>query len=268
MKTAAFQALVWRHTSEHVRHFPWRETHDPYAITVSEFMLQQTQAERVVPKYELFLRELPTWKALAECETTQLLSLWQGLGYNRRALNLRRAAQVIVTNYDGKMPSDPKALVALPGVGPYTAGAIQAFAFNLPVTMIETNIRRVYLHHFFPNDEKVTDADLLPIITKSVDAARPREWYWALMDYGSWLGKNLPNANVRSKHYTKQSAFTGSLRQVRGQIVKLATKQPVFTITDLATATGQAPERLQQALTGLLKDGFLEQKGEEYRVAP
>lgn len=254
MTVPEFQRLVWDHYRHHARPFPWRETSDPYAITVSELMLQQTQAERVIPKYQAFLRTFPTWNALAEADTQQLLLVWQGLGYNRRALNLRKLAQAVVA--DG-LPQDEAGLRKLPGVGPYTAGAILAFACNEPVVMIETNIRRAFLHHFFPDNEKVTDNALRPLISQAVDQENPREWYYALMDYGAWLAKRHPNANRRSRHYTRQSRFAGSLRQLRGEIIRYVTGHPETTVDDVTAAAGQSPERVALALQGLARDGFL-----------
>lgn len=263
MTVPDFQKTVLSHYREHGRSFPWRETRDPYAITVSEFMLQQTQAERVIPKYSAFLHTLPSWGALAAVETTKLLQLWQGLGYNRRALNLKRLAQQI----SGKLPETEAELRELPGVGPYTASAIRAFAFNQPVVMIETNIRRAFLHHFFDDQAGISDRELFPLIEEALDRNQPREWYHALMDYGSWLAREYPNVNRRSKHYTKQSQFSGSLRQLRGQIVRLLTETPEGMVELLAQTTGQSPERVDQALAGLVKDGILTRAGNIVRIA-
>ncbi|HSI21310.1 MAG TPA: A/G-specific adenine glycosylase [Verrucomicrobiae bacterium] len=262
-----FRLTVLNHYRENGRSFPWRETADPYAVAISELMLQQTQTDRVVPKYEAFLSALPTWQALASVDTKTLLQLWQGLGYNRRALNAKRMAEQVVEKHGGQMPVGEDELRALPGIGPYTAGAVRAFAFNQPVVMIETNIRRAFLHHFFADKEGVPDADLFPLIQEAVDMDNPREWYYALMDYGSWLAKKYPNANRRSKHYTKQSTFTGSLRQLRGQVVRFVTKHPRTTVVELLEETGQAPERLNEALAGLAKDGFVVCEGNEIALA-
>ncbi len=264
MTVPEFQRTVYEYYREHGRSFPWRETIDPYAITVSELMLQQTQTERVVPKYLAFLAKLPTWEAVATVDTATLLRLWQGLGYNRRALNLKRMAEAVVIK---GLQNNDNYLRALPGIGPYTAGAIRTFAFNEPVVMIETNIRRAFLYHFFDGKEGVADKELLPIIEEAVDRNHPREWYYALMDYGAWLAKTQPNANRRSKHYAKRSAFTGSLRQLRGHIVRYATVHPVTTMTELLQETDQQPERLTEALSSLIKDGFLTQDGDTIQLA-
>jgi A/G-specific adenine glycosylase len=266
MTIPEFCQIVWEYYRTHARSFPWRETTDPYRIVVSEFMLQQTQTERVLPKYEKFIQELPDWQALADCDTQTLLRLWQGLGYNRRALNLKRLAQQVVAQHGGALPDTEVELRALPGIGPYTAGAIRAFAFNQAVVMIETNIRRAFLYHFFPDQEGVADRQLTPLIEASVSQDSPRYWYYALMDYGSWLGRTQPNANRRSRHYTRQSTFEGSLRQLRGAVVRYLAAQPETGMTELLQETNAAPERLEKAVAGLGRDGFLIKEGERVRI--
>lgn len=252
-----FQEIIWDHYRVHKRSFPWRETHDPYRILVSEIMLQQTQTDRVVPKYEAFLQAFPTAQDLAKAPPAEVLRLWQGLGYNRRALNLQRAAQTVIGEYGGVFPESPLELQRLPGLGPYTAGAVAAFAFNRPVAIIETNIRRIYLHFFFPDAEEVSDKDLMPLIEETVDQKNPREWYYALMDYGSQLPKKVANPNRRSKHYTVQSKFAGSIRQARGRILALLLETGRQSRDQLGAATSLEPEKIDTALQGLLKDGLL-----------
>ena len=252
-----FQQQIFAYYSANQRSFPWRETHDPYAITVSEIMLQQTQADRVIPKYLAFLKALPNWKALANVETAELLRLWQGLGYNRRALALKKMAEVVQTEYAGQLPKTKQELVALPGIGPYTASAILAFAYNDPTPMIETNIRRVYIHAFFPTHETVHDADLMPLIEGTLDRENPREWYYALMDYGAYLAKEVPNPNRRSRQYVKQGALKGSNREVRGAILRILTKGFPRSFAELADETGIAADRLPAALAQLQKERFI-----------
>jgi A/G-specific adenine glycosylase len=225
---------VLAHYKKHGRHhLPWRKTHDPYKILVSEIMLQQTQVERVIPKYKAFIKKYPTAKKLASAELREVLSLWQGLGYNRRAKYLWEAAKQW-----GRVP-----LVDLPGVGPYTASAVRAFAYNESVTMIETNIRAVYLHHLFPNARLVSDSELVPymVIPKQV---MPRDWYAALMDYGSYLKQKYPNPSRRSAGHTTQKKFKGSDREIRGAILRARLKG--------ARVTG-FPKARVQALTKKLK---------------
>jgi A/G-specific adenine glycosylase len=215
-----FQKTIYEYYRHNKRTFPWRNTHDPYLILVSEIMLQQTQTDRVVPRFESFVSTFPTIESLAQAPLKKVLQQWQGLGYNRRGLMLHKAAKETVAHYNSKLPKDKKLLESLPGIGPYTAGAVMAFAFNTPVVMIETNIRTVFIHHFFTNHGDVHDNELLPLIEQTLDVKNPRKWYSALMDYGNHLKKHHPNPNRKSKHYTKQSKFEGSDRQVRGLILR------------------------------------------------
>ena len=202
------------------RDMPWRNNTDPYWVLVSELMLQQTQVDRVIPKFELFMRIFPDITALAKAPLSEVLTIWSGLGYNRRAKFLHETAQKVVKEFKGQLPSTYSELVSLPGIGPGTAGAILAYSFNEPVTFIETNVRTVYFHHFFNDQLTVADSELKEIVASTVDMAHPRQWYWALMDYGSYLKKHGAGRNSKSKHYKKQTPLQGSLREVRGLIVK------------------------------------------------
>ena len=226
-----FTETVWNYYKENARDLPWRLTDpdgslDPYKILVSEIMLQQTQAPRVVPKYAEFLGIFPDVKTLAAAPLEKVLLHWSGLGYNRRAKFLWQAAQMAVNIYKGKIPDDEVGLVSLPGVGTNTARAVLAYAFNRPVTFIETNIRTVYIHHFFEDSDAVHDKEILSLVDSTLDTEHTREWYWALMDYGTFLKKTVGNGSRRSAHYTKQSAFAGSKRQIRGKIIKILTSGP------------------------------------------
>ncbi|MBW2673275.1 MAG: A/G-specific adenine glycosylase, partial [Deltaproteobacteria bacterium] len=218
---AAFRTTVYGYYERHGRSFPWRETADPYRILVSEVMLQQTQAPRVLLKYERFLHLFPNVATLAAASLHDVLGAWQGLGYNRRALALKQSAQQIVALHGGIVPRDEESLVSLPGIGPATARAVRAFAFNEPVILIETNIRAVFIHHFFPQEETVADSNLRPLIEKTLDQKEPGRWYNALMDYGTFLKKAHANPARRSSHHQRQSLFEGSVRQVRGAILRL-----------------------------------------------
>ncbi|MFT7506888.1 MAG: A/G-specific adenine glycosylase [Acidimicrobiales bacterium] len=220
-----FVKTVWDFYESHGRRsLPWRKTKNPYKILISEIMLQQTQVERVLPKYSAFLKEFPTAQKLADSSLGDVLTQWQGLGYNRRAKMLHNCAKAVVASGNGKFPDTFIELQKLSGVGPYTAGAVMAFAYNTPVPIIETNIRSVFIHHFFNDKTDVTDAQLVRYIEPTLDSQNPREWYWALMDYGAHLKKTNGNPNSQSKHYTKQSKFQGSDRQIRGAIVKTLAK--------------------------------------------
>lgn len=182
-------------------------------------MLQQTQVSRVIPKYKEFLAAFPTVEALADSKDSDLLTVWSGLGYWRRARFLKEACKAILKDHNGKFPKDIPTLLTLPGIGPYTAGAISCFAFGNTSAFIDTNIRRVYLHFFFSDKEEVKDSDILPIAEKAVIKEDPREWHWALFDYGAMVLKDK-KINRKSRHYNKQSKFVGSFRSYRAQALR------------------------------------------------
>lgn len=265
-KERAFQRLVLDFYDEYGRHdLPWRRTHDPYPILVSELMLQQTQVERVIPKYDAFLKRWSTVDALSRARLSSVLKEWQGLGYNRRAKFLKQAAEAVCERRDGVFPQKMDELLQLPGIGPYTAAAVSAFAYNQPVVLIETNVRRVFIHHFFADRDGVSDAELLPLIERTLPPERSREWYSALMDYGTHLKRTVGNANVRSKHYKKQSKFEGSDRQIRGAILReLAVG--ARTGAQLRTSQGFEPARVSEQLAKLEAEGLVRKQGSTYRL--
>ncbi|HNQ17247.1 MAG TPA: A/G-specific adenine glycosylase [Candidatus Woesebacteria bacterium] len=249
----SFQRYITIWYQKYGRHtLPWRLTTDPYAILVSELMLQQTQVSRVIPKYKVFLKRFPNLKSLKSSSLADVLIFWQGLGYNRRAKYLWQLAKTTQI-----LPSSQVELEKLPGIGPYTASAICAFAFNQPTPMIETNIRSVFLYHFFPDQKNVSDRDLVPLVSSAVDQSNPRRWYWALMDYGSYLKTILPNPNRRSKQHAIQSMFEGSSRQVRGEIIKILTQQKVIDRTLLFKTLKSNQLFFEEALEQLLTEGFI-----------
>ena len=228
----AFVEFVAKKGRELYRDLPWRRTYDPYAIWISEVMLQQTQVSRVDGRWQRWLERFPTVDALAAAAPSDVLEEWQGLGYNRRALSVHRAAQAI-SEAGGVFPQDPKELVKLPGIGPATAAGIRAFAFNLHGVYLETNVRTVFLHELYPQAEGVPDSELVPLveltcpasIAGAADAAAteltPRSWYYALLDYGAYLKKTIPNPSRRSKSHVKQSRFKGSHRQKRAELLRV-----------------------------------------------
>jgi A/G-specific adenine glycosylase len=245
---------------------PWRRTRDPYCILVSEIMLQQTQVDRVLQKYAEFIKTFPDLQALAQAPLSKVLKVWQGMGYNRRALSLKKLAESVVQEYAGMLPTDPGELLRLPGIGPYTASAVYAFVHNRPCLFIETNIRRVYIHLFFDDREHVRDAEIMPILEKTLDRKNPRDWYYALMDYGVKLRREVRNPNRRSAHYQKQPAFHGSNRQARGLILKTLLKNRSMTKRALKKTLPSHPGALDQVLEGLLKDGLLQQKKGKFTI--
>ena len=227
----AFVEFVAKKGRELYRDLPWRRTYDPYAIWISEVMLQQTQVSRVDGRWQRWLERFPTVDALAAAAPSDVLEEWQGLGYNRRALSVHRAAQAI-SKAGGVFPQDPKELVKLPGIGPATAAGIRAFAFNLHGVYLETNVRTVFLHELYPQAEGVPDSELVPLVELTCPASvanaadavaelTPRSWYYALLDYGAYLKKTIPNPSRRSKSHVKQSRFEGSHRQKRAELLRV-----------------------------------------------
>ncbi len=269
MTTQGFQKLIWHFFAQNKRDLPWRHTRDPYKILVSEIMLQQTQVDRVIPKYAAWLARWPTAASLAAAGRADVLTTWRGLGYNRRALALKRAAETIAAA--GKFPRKQEKILELPGVGPYTASAIAAFAFNEPVVMLETNIRTVFIHHFFADRKNVRDEELLPLIEKMLPRGKSREWYWALMDYGSHLKKEVGNLGRKSAHYAKQSRFAGSNRQLRGAVLKHVSILPIPTTTlkRKLAKTGLTPSQdaFKKIVTTLVSEGFIRHTGKKIALA-
>ncbi len=255
MNHQAFQELIWEKGRELYRPMPWREDPRPYYVLVSELMLQQTQVERVIPKFLAFIKAFPTVESLASARLADVLTLWSGLGYNRRAKFLHAAAQRIVEYHQGIIPQTREELEALPGIGKNTAGALLAYGFNQPVAFVETNIRTVYFEHFFAKQESVTDAEILALVIETVDQEHPREWYWALMDYGSFLKRSGAGALSKSKHYKKQSPLKGSLREMRGLILRTLTKR-AYLRDELEHEIGD--ERFERALSDLQTEGLVQ----------
>ncbi len=286
-----FREVLWAYYHAHGRHdLPWREpepdgSFDPYKIMVSELLLQQTQVSRVIPKYREFLRQFPTVAALARAELGDVLRTWQGLGYNRRAKYLHEAAKLV---YNLKhFPDTREELVRLPGIGVGTAGAILAYAYNQPALFVETNVRTVFLYHFFPERTDVSDREILDLLEqvlleeagderpepsalpqpsgmkKTARSSHYREFYWALMDYGSHLKVTVGNANKASKHYTKQSRFDGSRRQVRGQVIRLLGGGSK-TLPQLHGLVSD--ERLESVLGDLVAEGLIREQGSTYAL--
>lgn len=250
----------------HGRDLPWRRTHDPYKILVSEIMLQQTQVDRVVPKFNAFIKKFPTVKHLARARTQDVLALWSGLGYNSRALRLKRSAERIVELHGGRVPKDKAVLVTLPGVGPYTAGAIRTFAFDMPDVYLETNIRTVFIDHFFPNKNSVSDTELLEVARLVLPKNDWRGWYSALMDYGAWLKSKGKNQNSKVKNATKQSRFKGSNREVRGAIMKVLIKKGSVSDNEKSLLEKFSQERLVCALTSMVSDTTLVKRRGRYTL--
>lgn len=197
-----FQALIHQKSRELYRPMPWRDQPTFYYVLVSELMLQQTQVARVLVRFAEFTAEFPGIESLATANLTEVLRAWQGLGYNRRARYLHQTARAIT---DGAPIVTLHDLVRLPGIGINTAGAIMNYTYQVPTPFIETNIRTVYLNHFFAGQTAVADRDILPIVEQTMDHTDPRRWFWTLMDYGSELKSQGKGKLSASRHYTKQS---------------------------------------------------------------
>lgn len=265
---AGFYAESGRHD------MPWRQpdadgTHDPYKILVSELMLQQTQVARVTPKYLAFIAKFPNIGSLAAASLGEVLVMWSGLGYNRRAKYLHQSTAAVVHDFGGVFPRSVVELQSLPGVGPGTAGAIMAYAYDQSVSYLETNIRTVLIHQFYHDQSDIADSQLRETLDQIVklpifhEYFTPREFYWAMMDYGSYLKRSVGNLNRASKAYTRQSAFQGSRRQVRGLVLRLLTAEP---LNYQALVTEVADERLDSVLSDLVAEGMVTRRGSEYSI--
>jgi len=259
-----FSDTVRHKGKELYRQMPWRADTRPYYVLVSELMLQQTQVSRVIPKFAKFIAAFPNEQALANASLAEVLKQWQGLGYNRRAKYLHEAARHIVERTE--FPQSVEGLLELPGVGKNTAGAIQAYSFNQPAVFVETNIRTVYIHHFFADNPAVEDKDIIEKLVASSPWADangqpvtqidptygPREFYWALMDYGSWLKTNGVKNISQSKMYTRQPPLKGSIREVRGMILRELSGKDF----DYKTLREQVAvdDRFEKALSSLISE--------------
>ncbi len=264
-KISRFKRTVLAYYGKHGRDLPWRRTTDPYRILVSEVMLQQTQVQRVMTKYEEFVAAFPDFVSLHKASLRDVLRVWQGMGYNRRAVALKAIAERVVRDFNGTLPASVDTLATLPGIGRATACSICAFAFDRPVVFIETNIRTVFIHFFFHDTRNIRDADILALVGKTLDRHNPREWYYALMDYGVMLKKRVPGLNKRSAHYQKQSPFQGSNRQMRGRILKALIEGPKAPAA-LSEALALGPGQVKNILARLESEGFIEKKKGRYSI--
>lgn len=262
-----FLEELWSYYRNHGRHdLPWRIAEpgggfNPYNIFVSEIMLQQTQVSRVIKKYTEFLRIFPSVDVLAEASLGDVLRVWQGLGYNRRAKYLWQSAKMVHRN--GSFPNTLDDLIDLPGVGINTAGAIMAYAFNAPTPFVETNVRTVYIHHFFANESAVRDAEIVAVLHETIDQEHPREFYWAIMDYGTYLKQQVRNTS-QSAHYAKQSKFEGSNRQLRGMVLR-ELSSGAKSMSELAGKIHD--QRLTRVVADLAAEQMITKKGNNIRLS-
>ena len=253
--TKKFRQQVWDYYATNRRSFAWRDNIVPYHVVISELMLQQTQTFRVAEKFDHFVQLFPSFEALADAPFALVLAAWKGLGYNRRARYAQQIAQHIVEKHAGQLPADPLILEVFPGIGPATARSIVVFAYNKPEVFIETNIRAVFIHHFFNHEHVVNDRDIVPLVAKTLDKKNPREWYYALMDYGVMLKKQFKNPARRSAHHAIQSRFEGSNRQLRGKLLALLLKYGQLSFADVyGLLPDWTPEKIDHALEQLVNE--------------
>jgi A/G-specific adenine glycosylase len=269
----------------HLRDLPWRATRDPWAVLVSEVMAQQTGVDRVIGYYHAFLAAFPTPAACAAAPVGDVVRLWAGLGYNRRAVNLHRCARAVVDAHGGALPADLAALLALPGVGPYTARAVLAFAYERPVGVVDTNVGRVLARWagrpLRPAEAQAWADDL-------AGAAAGRSWAWnqSLMELGgrvcrrrrphcgacpvaaacAWAAVGLAGpdpADGSAGVGTGQPRFEGSDRQGRGRLVAALCRGPV-ALTDLPVVMGwpDDPARADRVVLAMVADGLAVQDGD------
>lgn len=261
-----FRNEIYEYYGGFGRSMPWRETEDPYRILVSEIMLQQTQVRRVLPKYRALLDRWPTIGALASASQREMLELWQGLGYNRRGLALLEIARIVVNRFGGSIPRDRDSLLSLPMVGPSTAAGIRCFSFSIPDVYLETNVRRVYLHFFFYSRDRVADREIVPIAEAALDREDPRNWSYALMDYGVFLKDVVPNPNRRSRSYARQAPFEGSDRQIRGRILSHLVATDEADLSTLESLLPFEPDRIARCASALVGEGMIAEDEGVYRI--
>jgi A/G-specific adenine glycosylase len=265
-KILSFRQEIYDYYKKNRRSFPWRDTHNPFHILISEVMLQQTQVERVSGKYQEFIAAFPDFSTLARAKLNVVLRAWSGLGYNRRAISLMKLAKTIVAEHGGALPKDVDKLATLPGIGNATAGSLAAFAFNLPSVFAETNIRRVFIHFFFKDSKDVHDRDVLRLVEATLDKTNPREWYYALMDYGAMLKKKVPNPNRKSAHYKKQASFENSDRKIRGEALRMLLAGKPLSTGEIAGALREGPERVGRILERMQREGFVKEGERGYYI--
>lgn len=255
-RIAKFRKIIFDWWQTHRRDLPWRRTHDPYKIFVSEVMLQQTQVLRVIPKYVEFTETYPTASSLAKAPVADVLRIWKGMGYNRRALYLKRAAEAVVNDYGGRFPKSEKELRKLPGLGTYTAAAILVFAYGENVALVDTNIRQIITHFFF-HDKKQKEKIIQEVADALVPAGKSWEWHQALMDYGALELKKVPGA------VKKQKPFKDSDRFYRGRIIDRLREGNVrdfILLKELQHAYDKPEDDLLRIVESLIKDGLVERE--------
>ncbi len=256
-RVTSFRREIRRFYKTHGRVLPFRQTTDPYRIAISEIMLQQTQVDRVVPKYEAWIAKWPDWQSLASATKQELLAMWSGLGYNRRALYLGEIAKTVVEEHSGELPDDPAELLKLTGIGKYTSRAILIFAYNRPLVTVDTNIRRVILHELgLP--VSTSAAEIEQIAEQLLPRRDSRNWHYALMDYSSLA---LPKRITTIPPISKQSKFQGSIRQIRGEIIRRLTVRKSVRISTIAKSMERTTEDVKKAASNMTREGLVSLRG-------
>lgn len=230
-------------------------------------MLQQTQVDRVIPYFKAWKKQYPTVASLARAPLRDVLVLWQGLGYARRAKMLHEASKVIMERHKGRLPRSVQELQALPGVGSYTARAIAAFAYNQDVMLVETNIRTAIIHHFYAEDDQISDVAVEGVLQRMLPEGSARDWYAALMDYGSHLKRSGVRLNAKSKGYTRQKAFKGSLRELRGGVLRMLVDGALSKQKLMGGVSTVQKEEMRKVLASLEQEGFIERRGSHFALA-
>jgi len=267
MNKKLFQKEIWDYYKNHGRELPWRNEDDPYKVFISEIMLQQTQVVRVLKKYPEFIKTFPTFKALASAKFSDVFLVWQGMGYNRRAKFIKQTAEIVMRDFNGILPKNREILKKFPGIGEGTSGSLVAFLYNEPVCFVETNIRRVIIHFFFKNKNNIKEREILKKIKETIDKSRPREWYYALMDYGSMLPeREKTNVNKKGKIYKKQTPFVGSRRQLRGSILQFLLKNKASKISDIIYGCRTTDHDIKEIVDGLYKERLIEKNKNRYSI--
>jgi A/G-specific adenine glycosylase len=269
-----FNKNILKFYTTHKRNLLWREEINGYYILLSEFMLQQTQVNRVIDYFNRFIKAFPTIESLAAGTFFEVIELWQGLGYNRRAKYLHEAAQEIVASYQGIIPKDYKKLLAIKGIGEYTAQAIVTYTYNIPLIFIETNIRTVFLllHKNTINKKKnkknkIEEKIFATHISHFIDKENPRLWYYALMDFGTFLKKKNRDKHIQqAASFTKQSTFKNSFRQLRGKIIKYFIEKKCFIPSKEIIEKHNHDNRVLQVLTSLVEDNLVIKKDDFYGI--
>lgn len=256
-----FNSFLFNFYEKNKRNLKWREDINPFYILVSEFMLQQTQVSRVIPFFEKFIDSFPSMEILAKSTQNKVLTLWNGLGYNKRALYLHNAAKEIFFKHNNIISKDPLLLQKIKGIGIYTSSAIVTYTHNIPKIFVETNIRSVFLiffEHYFINN-KIHDKEIFELIEKTIDKENPRQWYYALMDLGTILKKIFSKNHLKKSHsYQKQSSFKNSLRELRGKVIKIIIQKKFIFFEEISLLINDI--RLQKCLEKLKKELLITQE--------